>query len=694
MRRRWFQRLPFFAQVRGSHLSTLLIAVNVGLLLLATCGIAWIAMRLLQGFADEQALQRVAQGSALGRQEVYRVSDGTLMTAQLLAERPTLRRLLESDDRVALQQFIEQFGTTSRLDGIAILDGSRVLAQYGVVDPTMLSATQEQTFLGGLTGQPWLVAGAWSPILSHDGTYALVTRVLDAGFAEQLSRDVGLELRIVPAGAIDSNSGTRQRALTTGQQVTARDDMRDVYVTDTPLSAPSGTIVGVIESVLPTGTVTGSLTRLTTTLVLLALAVAAIAAVVSFLVGRRLGRPLFALTTAASRIGNGDLLTPVPRVASAEIGTLSNALEEMRTQLLDLTANLRHQQAEAQAIVQGITEGVFSVDRQRRIQFLNSQAAAMLDIDAQQAVGRFCGDVLRPIGPGGERPCAEHCPIVHARFRGNARATEHLTLANGERRTVVITSAPTSGERQVQVIRDETELEATRRLRDAILANISHEFRTPLSAQLASIELLLDQLDQLDVADIGRLIVSLQRGTLRLTQLIDNLLESARIESGQYRIRQSAVALDEVVEEALALTQPLLDQRDQQVEIDLPFPMPPVRGDTRRLTQVLVNLLANANKYAPAGSTITIGGDVGDETASVWVEDQGPGLPAGGPSLFTRFVRSAYDEPEQSGTGLGLWLVKAIVEKHEGQVEAHSTEQGTRMRVILPIEHNHENTRR
>jgi K+-sensing histidine kinase KdpD len=367
----------------------------------------------------------------------------------------------------------------------------------------------------------------------------------------------------------------------------------------------------------------------------------------------------------------------------------------MRTQLLQLTANLRRQQAEAQAIVQGISEGVFTVDRQRRIQFLNPQAAALLGVPVDQAIGRFCGDVLRPQGRGGVRPCAEHCPIIHARFRGGARATEHLELPNGERRSVVITSAPAADDLQVQVLRDETEIEATRRLRDSILANISHEFRTPLSAQLASIELLLDQLDELKVADIGRLVISLQRGTLRLTQLIDNLLESARIESGQYRIRQSAVAMDEVVEEALALTQPLLDQREQQIIIDLPFPMPLVRGDARRLTQVMVNLLANANKYAPAGSTITIGGDVGSDMASVWVEDQGPGLPTtGGPSLFTRFVRSDADEPEQSGVGLGLWLVKSIVERHGGHVEAHSTQQGTRMRVLLPIEQIHESTRR
>jgi K+-sensing histidine kinase KdpD len=300
-------------------------------------------------------------------------------------------------------------------------------------------------------------------------------------------------------------------------------------------------------------------------------------------------------------------------------------------------------------------------------------------------LGRFCGDVLNPHGPDGTRPCAEHCPIVHARFRGGAHATERLVLQDGSGRTVVITSAPFADEQQVQVLRDETEVEATRRLRDAVLANISHEFRTPLSAQLASIDLLLDQLPDLSTEQIGQLILSLQRGTLRLTQLIDNLLESARIEAGRHAIRRRPVALDEVVEGALELTRPLLRQREQEAIVELPFPLPLIPGDAPLLTQVFVNLLANANKFAPAGSAITIGGAVAAAAVELWVEDQGPGLPAhAGAALFGRFVRSGADEPEQSGVGLGLWIVQSIVERHGGRVETGGNGGAARIKVVLP----------
>ncbi|MES1240861.1 MAG: ATP-binding protein, partial [Acidobacteriota bacterium] len=387
----------------------------------------------------------------------------------------------------------------------------------------------------------------------------------------------------------------------------------------------------------------------------------------------------------AARIGRGDLSTPTPRAPGAELGMLSATMEETRLRLLRLTSELRRRQAEGEAILTGIAEGVFSVDRDRRIRYLNPQAAALLGIRSEDAVGRFCGDVLNAVLPDGSRPCYEHCPILHARFRGATRATETLALPDGSRRAVVVTSSPAVEDHQFQVMRDETDVEAARRLRDSILANISHEFRTPLSAQLASLELLHDRIQkQGPDLETEALVLSLERGTLRLTQLIDNLLESVRIEAGQGSIRRRPVALDEVVEQAVEMTAPLMAQRNQRLQVDLPWPLPALEGDAPRLTQVFVNLLANANKYAPAGSEIRVGGEVNGAAVHLWVEDEGPGLPGEG-ALFDPFVRGGATEPEQSGVGLGLWIVQSIVERHGGRVEARREGKGTRMRITLPL---------
>ena len=179
---------------------------------------------------------------------------------------------------------------------------------------------------------------------------------------------------------------------------------------------------------------------------------------------------------------------------------------------------------------------------------------------------------------------------------------------------------------------------------------------------------------------------SLERGTLRLTQLIDNLLESVRIESGQLAIRAQRVALQEVVEDAEALVGSLLTQRGQRLEVALPAELPLLNADKTRLTQVFVNLLANANKFAPEGSTVRIGAAAHAATLESWVEDEGPGPADESVALFARFRRGG-TEPEPAGLGLGLWLVKSIIERHGGTVAFARTGAGrTRFTLVLPLE--------
>ncbi len=240
----------------------------------------------------------------------------------------------------------------------------------------------------------------------------------------------------------------------------------------------------------------------------------------------------------------------------------------------------------------------------------------------------------------------------------------------------------------MQVLRDETELEAVRRARDSVLANISHEFRTPLAAQLASVELMLDGLDTMPRDRLGDLLEALQRGTLRLTRLIDNLLESVRIESGQLGIRRQPVALAQVVEDAEDLVGGLLTQRRQVLRVALPEDLPTITGDAPRLTQVVTNLLANASKFGPEDSEISVGAAaIAGQKIELWVADAGPGAPElEGSSIFERFYRAADQEPDPKGLGLGLWIVKSIVERHGGEVRAARTPAGlTRFTVTLPL---------
>jgi signal transduction histidine kinase len=417
-----------------------------------------------------------------------------------------------------------------------------------------------------------------------------------------------------------------------------------------------------------------------------AIVLTALAVLAGVILGQQVTGPLGTLSDAVERLGQGDFSTSIPTGGTQEVGKLARTIENMRDNLVQLTGELRRREAEAQAVLGGIVEGVYAVDKSRVIRYLNPQAARLLGVQAHEAIGRFCGDVLKPCLENGQRPCETRCPILRARIEGNAQATEQLNLHNGARTTIITSAAPVD-ELQVQVIRDETELEGVRRARDSVLVNISHEFRTPLAAQLASIELLREGVDTMSREQQKELVFSLERGTLRLTRLIDNLLESVRIESGQLGIRHQDVSLAEVIEDADALIGALLNQRRQKLQLEFPEELPRVDGDGPRLTQVFVNLLANASKFAPENSVVRVGASHQGNTVTAWVEDEGPGVPeleAG--SIFERFSRGAGEEPEPGGLGLGLWIVKSIIERHGGAIAARRTDAGkTRFEVRLPV---------
>jgi len=700
---KWARRL-----LRRWSLEKLLVGLNASLVVFAVSLMALFSVNRLEDLAEDQAKSRAGLAGAIALQAVGRSEDEILTAARLLAERPTLKRLIESRNSSDAIPFLDQFTKTSRLSGSAVFVDGKLFTAAGASLPWNDFMAEQGSHAGRIVARAGpsgpLVLAASSTVPDLGNATVLAARVIDQEFTNEISKLAGLDCAVHPVeevmAAADSPLGrVRRRAAEWEEPVLQEVRDEDAFLAALPLQDPAGKVVGVVEASLPREAMTKPLHRFVRSLAILAVLLAAFGAAASAYLARRLVRPLERLRQATERIGRGDLWTPIPRAPGREIGILAATLEDMRAKLLSLTAELRGKQLEAEAVLLGIAEGVYSVDSERKIRYLNPQAAALLGVQAHAVIGKFCGDVLRPRAENGRRPCEDRCPIVHARFRGSATATEHLETAAGPR-TVVITSGSASGEtlaredggwmgkaQQFQVIRDETDVESVRRLRDGVLANISHEFRTPLSAQLASIELLRDRLPELEVSQVRELLLSIERGTLRLTGLIDNLLESVRIDSGLDSIRKQTVALDEVVEEAVDLAAPLIAIREQVLDVNLPFPMRPVHGDRARLVQVFVNLLGNANKFAPMGSTIRIEGEAHENEITLWVEDEGEGIAEGeSEAVFERFTRSTGEEPAESGMGLGLWIVKSIVERHGGRVAAEAAgKSGARVSITLPV---------
>jgi signal transduction histidine kinase len=679
----------------GFGLAGLLAGINAVLVTLVVFGISLSAIGRLGDLADEQGLARVELAGAAAREELRKRAEGTLESARMLAARPTLERLLRRGQQAALVPFLRRFCDNEGLDTCAVLfpAGEPVMVGREIPLEDALDALQEQgeRFLTvpDATEAPFM--GAVASVEGYNARVLLI-ETLDQDLADELAAQVGLPVRLLnylafadePPGPF---TALHSRALADGRSAAARLNAADAYVASLPVAGSTGEVVALLEVRQNLEDSALSVRRLAGNLLAFAVFLGGVAVLAGVLLGRWVAAPVRALSSAAERLGQGDFSTHIPATGPAEVGALGRTMEDMRRSLVELTTTLRRREAEAQAVLGGIVEGVFAVDKDRRIRYLNPRAEQLLGVEAAAASGRFCGDVLKPGLVDGRRPCdTAACPILQARREGSARATERLQPADGPPRTTVITSAGLVDNIQVQVIRDETELEGVRRARDSVLANISHEFRTPLAAQLASIELLREGLDTLEPAQQRELVLSLERGTLRLTRLIDNLLESVRIESGQLSLRRQPVSLPDLLDTARGLMGSLLEQRHQSLAVEWPTDLPGLEGDQMRLTQVLVNLLANASKFAPEGSTLYVGAATGDGQVSFWVEDEGPGVPElDTGSIFDRFYRGGPDEPEPSGLGLGLWISKSIVERHQGSITAGRTPEGrTRFTVTLP----------
>jgi len=313
-------------------------------------------------------------------------------------------------------------------------------------------------------------------------------------------------------------------------------------------------------------------------------------------------------------------------------------------------------------LLRSLTVGIIMLDGNGRIESLNAAAGAVFELTSGNVLGRAVIEVV---------PSFELDRRVHEALVGNpSRGRVSLARSNGTR-VLTVATLPLDGSDGVLVIAaDETRLHELEQTRRDFISSVSHELRTPLSSINLMIETILDTNGDAEAIDL--FLPRVKHEVDRMVQLVEDLLELTRAESGRLRLRRENVDLGSVASNILRTFEP----RAQQLGVQLRIFGAPVRidGDPDRLAQVLVNLIDNSLRHTPAGGSVTVDVATYDGSATLVVRDTGAGIPYNDlPHVFERFyVVDRSRARDVTGTGLGLSIVKGIVEAHGGTVTADS----------------------
>ncbi len=413
------------------------------------------------------------------------------------------------------------------------------------------------------------------------------------------------------------------------------------------------------------------------------------------------------LVEVCRRIAAGDFPRVEPDSHSDELAALGRALSETSNRLKATIASLSAGQSRTSAILDSMAEGVAVVGADERVIFSNAAFSQILgleesDTSATQGVGHELG---RGAGHGLMLVelvrQSELLVLVKKALAERRRVESDVTVGTLRPRTFAVTAAPVqaaiadtvdgTAEREtlgaVLVLHDISEVRRLERVRRDFVANVSHEFKTPLTAIRGFAETLLS--GALDDADHrARFVEIIREHAARLARLTDDLLRLSKMEAGQFALEFKAVNAAEILTSCLDTARFSAERKKLQIEMHCPIKMPRVRGDAGRLRDVIQNLLDNAVQYTPAGGRIVVSANAENGDVVFDVSDNGIGIPqADLERIFERFYRvDDARSREAGGTGLGLAIAKHIVEAHSGKIWVESTVgEGSSFHFSIPI---------
>jgi two-component system phosphate regulon sensor histidine kinase PhoR len=396
------------------------------------------------------------------------------------------------------------------------------------------------------------------------------------------------------------------------------------------------------------------------------------------------------LKNFAKRISDGDFRPLDLDGPQDELTDLGDALNQTAARLDREIRMLSGERNRSSAILRSMVEGVAVVDPQERMVFCNRAFSEIFNVDPSSGEGHALIEVVRN---------SELLSLIRKALRGEEGLQSEIAMGIAQIQYFSVSATPvraiepgpagTVGKitGAVVVLHDVTELRRLERVRQDFVANVSHEFKTPLTAIQGFTETLLGgALD--DPKNNVRFLHIIRNHAMRLARLTDDLLKLARIEAGKMEVEFFSVGLMELIEGCAETALMKASKKQITLDIEVPSGLPAVRGDAELLKDVLQNLLDNAIQYTPAGGRIHVTASANAKDATVTVSDTGIGIPlADQERIFERFYRvDAARSREAGGTGLGLSIAKHIMEAHGGRLRVESeVGKGSKFSFSIPL---------
>lgn len=406
-----------------------------------------------------------------------------------------------------------------------------------------------------------------------------------------------------------------------------------------------------------------------------------IAGAISLLFSRSFTGRVERLKDFSRRVAEGDF-RPLPRDGSGDaLEALGISLNRTAARLDRTIHTLTEERNLSSAILGSMVEGVAVVNGSERLVFANPGFAEILGLDVPPTSGSALVEVVRQ---------TELLEAVRQVLRGQPRVQSEIVTGTLRQHYFAITVAAvragdTTG--AVVVLHDITELRKLERVRRDFVANVSHEFRTPLTAIQGFAETLLaGAID--DSQNRTRFLEIILEHSRRLARLTEDLLVLSKMDAERLELEIRRLSVSQLIESCLETAQRRAAEKDLRISVNTPHRLPDIAGDRRRLAEVLQNLLDNAIQYTLPGGQIMLSAEEGDAEVVVTVSDTGIGIPqADQPRIFERFYRvDVARSREAGGTGLGLAIAKHLVEVHGGRLWVDSeVGQGSQFHFSVPL---------